>query len=53
MKKLRKKQKLQKKEISKEEAEKILKEENENNIKEQAKLAQTNNDTKKIKKTRY
>ena len=48
---IKKKAKTTKKEITKEEAEKILKQENENNIKEQAKLAKKDGDEKNQKKT--
>ncbi len=47
---IKKKAKTTKKEITKEEAEKILKQENENNIKEQAKLAKKDGDEKNKKK---
>ena len=48
---IKKKANITKKEITKEEAEKILKQENENNIKEQAKLAKEDGDGKNKKKT--
>ena len=48
---IKKKANITKKEITKEEAEKILKQENENNIKEQAKLAKEDGDKKNKKKT--
>ena len=47
---IKKKAKITKKEITKEEAEKILKQENENNIKEQAKLVKKDGDEKNKKK---
>ena len=48
---IKKKANITNKEITKEEAEKILKQENENNIKEQAKLAKEDGDKKNKKKT--
>ena len=48
---IKKKANITKKEITKEEAEKILKQENENNIKEQAKLGKEDGDQKNKKKT--